>query len=79
MKRFLFSSELDPRNAFPTDAILTKNGHIVDQDGSLLNEDIYGSSNEETYLPKTVGIMVTYNPGWVTSLLLLINLYLIFL
>ena len=73
MKRFLSLAGIEPRHAFPTDAIVTKNGHIMDQDGSLLNKDIYGSSNAETYLPKTVSIMLTYNPGWVTASFLMIN------
>lgn len=54
---------MNSREVIPTGAILTKNGDIVDQHGSLLNVDIYGSSNEEIFLPKTVAIIVTYNPG----------------
>ena len=54
---------MNSREVIPTGAVLTKNGDIVDQHDSLLNVDIYGPSNEETYLPKTVAIIVTYDPG----------------
>ena len=74
LKRFLSSSGVSDER-FPTDARLTKTGHIVDQNGSLLSADIYGRSTPETYLAKTVAILLTHIPesGTLVSKLCAIN------
>ena len=74
LKKFLSSSGVSDE-VFPTNALLTKTGHIVDQDGSLLSPDIYSKSTPETYLAKTVAIILTHIPesGHFASKLCAIN------